>query len=35
MTLHVFGNVYAYVQKRAGEKYQCNETDKNSSYFLS
>ena len=30
MTL--FGNVYVHVQKRAGDQYQCNETDKNSDY---
>ena len=31
MTL--FGNVYVHVQKRAGDTYQCNETNKNSGYF--
>ena len=31
MTL--LGNVYVHIQKRAGDKYQCNETDKNSGYF--
>ena len=29
----MFGNVYVHVQKRAGDKYQCNKTDKNSGYF--
>ena len=28
-----FRNVYVHVQKRAGDKYQCNERDKNSGYF--
>ena len=31
MTL--FENVYVHVQKRAGDKYHSNETDKNSGYF--
>ena len=26
--LTMFGNVYVHVQKRAGDKYQYNETDK-------
>ena len=31
MTL--FGNVHVHVQKRAGDKYHCHETDQNSVYF--
>ena len=31
MTL--FRNVYVHVQKRAGDKYQCNERDKDSDYL--
>ena len=31
MTMH--GNVYVHVQKRTGDKYPYNETDKNSGYF--
>ena len=29
----MFGNVYVHVQKRAGDKYQCDETDTHSGYF--
>ena len=31
LTLH--GNVYVHDQKRAGDKYQCNEMDNNCDYF--
>ena len=31
--VHLFGNVYVPVQKRAGDQYQCNETDEDSDYL--